>query len=240
MRRRSPHRSRRDPIASERALLAYRNARRLASEAYGPAAYRRASDAYFVAADAFEAEGGEAADLAVVLRQRARALAKRAAPQTQFPVSPKRTRRIYQRQRARGKPAAQAFRTAKERQQEPRVVGHVGDVNWPQYEGGPILKDVDGSYRLEYVIPPDEGRFYEIYLTDLDREPLPSWIDAPDVASYIGTSVAILRKRWNDPNPRVRAHARVDVAGYHGWHNLDSYPLRLTKREVQARYRRRA
>lgn len=235
-------RSQRDPIASERALLAYSNARRLAAVAYSPAGLQRASDAYFVAADAFEAEGGRAADLAVTLRQRARALAKRAAPQTQFPVSPERTRRIYARQRARGKPAAEAFRTAKKRQQEPRVVGHVGDVNWPQYNGGPILKAADGSYSLEYIVPPEESEYrrYEVYRMDLDKEPLPDWIDATDVARAVGMSATVLRKLWNHRDPQARAEARMLVASYHGWDNLDSYPLRLTKREVQARYRRRA
>lgn len=234
-------RSERDQIASEEALLAYRNARKLAEGAYHPEAYRRASEAYFVAADAFEAEG--VSDLAITLRQRARALAKAASPPTRFPVSPERTRRIYEQQRARGKPAAQAFQIAKERQQEARIVGHVGDVNWPAYEGGPILKNADGTYALEYVIPPEEeGRRarYEIYRTDLDKEPLPDWVDASDVAPFIGTSATILRKHWNDRDPRVRAYARVAVAAYYGWHNLDDYPLSLTKKEVQARYRRRA
>ena len=230
---------RRDPIASEAALLAYRNARQLAKDAYGPATYRRASDAYFVAADAFEAEG--VADLAITLRQRARALARQASPRKAFPVKAARTRRIYVEERARGRPAAEAYRVARERQEGPRVVGHVGDVNWPDEEGGPILKSADGSYSLEYVIPPEddeEDGLWTVYQTDLDKEPLPDWVDARGVAASSGTSASILRKAWNSPNPHARAFARMDVAGYHGWNNLDDYPLRLTRQEVEERYGR--
>ena len=236
------HRSRRDPIASPNALLAYRNARTLARNAYGPSGYQHAADAYFVAADAFEAEG--ITDLALVLRQRARALEKKVSPPTRFPVSPERTKRIYERQRARGRPAAEAYRIAQERQQEPRIVGSIGDVNWPAYDGGPIYKHPDGSYTLEYVVVDENDQprpRYYVYRVDLDKEPLPDWVDPSDVAETMGiTSPTALRKNWNSPDVRRRAWARWDVANYHGWENLDSYPLVLTRREVQRRYRRRA
>ena len=239
-RARQGFRSRRDPIASPRALLAYRNARTLARSAYRPGDYQRAADAYFVAADAFEAEG--VTDLALVLRQRARALEKRVSPRQSFPVSPERTKRIYERQRARGQPAAEAYRIAQERQQEPRIIGHIGDVSWPQYEGGPIYKSADGSYSLEYIVP-DENESrprYWVYRVDLDKEPLPEWVNPHDISQSTSISPTIIRKNWNDPNPRNRAWARWEVANYYGWENLDGYPLVLTRREVQQRYRRRA
>ena len=232
------HRSRRDPIASPNALLAYRNARTLARNAYGPSGYQRAAEAYFVAADAFEAEG--ITDLALVLRQRARALEKKVSPPTRFPVSPERTKRIYERQRARGRPAAEAYRIAQERQQEPRIVGHIGDVNWPAYDGGPIYRHPDGSYSLEYVVVDEERPRWYVYGTDLDKEPIPDWVDVREVAESSDMSPSVLRKDWNSRDVRRRAWARQTVANYHGWENLDSYPLSLTRREVQARYRRRA
>ena len=228
------HRSRRDPIASPNALLAYRNARTLARNAYGPSGYQRAAEAYFVAADAFEAEG--ITDLALVLRQRARALEKKVSPPTRFPVSPERTKRIYERQRARGRSAAEAYRIAQERQQEPRIVGHIGDVNWPEYDGGPIYRHPDGSYSLNYIIVDEERPRWYVYRVGLDKEPLPDWVDPTDVAPDATT---LLRKNWNSPNVRKRAWARWDVANYYGWDELDSYPLVLTRREIQSRYRRR-
>lgn len=238
--RSSRGRSQRDPIASPNALLTYRNAKRLEDRAYSPRAYKEASDAYFVAADAFEAEG--VTDLALVMRRRARALERKVSPPTRFPVSPARTKKIYERQRAKGKPAAEAFRIAQERQQEPRIVGTLGDVNWPAYEGGPIYRSADGSYSLEYILI-DESRTpprYYVYRTDLDKEPLPDWINPRDVAQTVGGSPSLLRKAWNDRNPIARALARWEVANYYGWENLDSYPLVLTRREIQQRYRRRA
>jgi len=37
-------------------------------------------------------------------------------------------------------------------------------------------------------------------------------------------------------DPLERAHAWRDVGEYHGFDNLDEYPLTLTREEVQARY----
>ena len=114
--------------------------------------------------------------------------------------------------------------------------------NWPAYDGGPILRGEDGGYSLEYILSPEGSdlKYWEVYQVDLDREPLPNWVDAEGAAHSIGISASILKRRWRSKNVVERAHARVDVAGYHGWHNLDDYPLRLKKREVELRYRRRA
>lgn len=150
-----------------------------------------------------------------------------------------RTERLFRYYRRQGLSPTEALQRAKSGRTERRI-GHVGDVGWPEYEGGPIYKTEHG-YVLEYVIPPESERGkYEIYRVDLDRESLPSWVNAKGVASYIGGSPGVLHQRWRHPDPRVRASARLDVAGYHGWRNLDDYPLRLSKRETELRYRRRA
>ena len=150
-----------------------------------------------------------------------------------------RTKRIYSYHRRQGKPAQEAYRLAKW-QREHRIVGHIGDVNWLQHSGGPIMKDSSGNYSLEYVEPPNGGKKYIVYRVDLDKEPLPKWIDAKKVANTIGSSPGLIRLSWNSANPRKRALAREAVASHYGWFELDQYPLRLTKKEIQTRYRRRA
>ena len=57
------------------------------------------------------------------------------------------------------------------------------------------------------------------------------------VASSIGTSLSELRALFCSDNPLDRAHAYRAIGDYHGYANLDSYPVRLTSRtEVEARY----
>ena len=57
------------------------------------------------------------------------------------------------------------------------------------------------------------------------------------VASSIGTSLSELRTLFCSDNPLDRATAYRAVGEYHGFENLDSYPLRFdTRAEVEARY----
>lgn len=226
----------RDPLASERSLTALRYARSIAKRAYHPGTYAEAADAYSVAADSLEEEGKS--ELALAARERARGLRRKASPRRAEAPSKERTRRIYEHHRQAGKPAKEAFRLAKT-QREWRIVGNIGDVNWPNEEGGPIIKHADGSYSVEWIEPEDENnRRFRVYRVDLDVESLPSWIDARAVARANGTSQTVLRKAWRSKSPASRANARWVVASYHGWHELDSYPESYTRREIQTKYRR--
>lgn len=72
--------------------------------------------------------------------------------------------------------------------------------------------------------------------------PLPSydaWFhkDLASVAETMGRNVEELREDFVSDDPRVRAFAWVAIGEYHGFDNLDSYPLKFTSRaEVEARY----
>ena len=153
-----------------------------------------------------------------------------------------RRERLYRYYRRQGLPAGEAFDRAK-LLEGVRMVGWIGDKSWPEESGGPILQRSDGSYAVEHVEPPEEGGRrgrWTIHRVDLDRRPVPSWIDVNAVARFIGQPATILRRRWSSSDPRVRAGAVEDVAAYYGWNELDSYPLYLSRREVELRYRRRA
>jgi hypothetical protein len=144
----------------------------------------------------------------------------------------------YVRLRHEGYSAQQALRTARF---IASWVGGVGDKNFLDHSGGPIYKTESG-YRVDYVEPPSDDDDFEskrarwtVYQIDLDPG-LGDWADLKGVASYTGVSVQTLKKRMESTNYRELAHVLVDIAGYHGWHEFDQYPLSLTRKEVEERY----
>lgn len=57
------------------------------------------------------------------------------------------------------------------------------------------------------------------------------------VADYISSTVEEMIEWFCSENALDRARAYEAVGDYHGWANLDDYPLELTKTEVKRRYR---
>lgn len=140
-----------------------------------------------------------------------------------------------------------------------QVLGSVGDVNPIEYGGGYILRnDADDRPCLEYFdglesvvtkawdVDIDDTaqtdkikiRLYnadletsgERFMSDLD------WVDWSGIASYTGTPIEHYTASVLD-DLRTRAQAACDVASFHGWENLDSYPLELTLTELIARWK---
>jgi hypothetical protein len=128
-------------------------------------------------------------------------------------------------------------------QPEWKEVGHVGDVNWPEYDGGPVLVDETGVYspELEYVVVPEDEDYdsprarWEIYRVVLDQE-VPSWGELNAVADSAGQDPDDLREAFESDDPEERAWAYVTWAGHYGWIEFDSDPLVLTRLEVEKRY----
>jgi|SRR5579884_2340012 len=120
-----------------------------------------------------------------------------------------------------------------------KQIGTIGDVNFVEHGGGPVLVD-NGSASVEWVEPPEEdfdkpGATWTVYRTDLDQE-IPSWIDMVAVARTSGRSYMELAAGFMDPDPMVRAFAYWDVANYYGWSELDHYPLVLGRADIGKRY----
>jgi hypothetical protein len=62
--------------------------------------------------------------------------------------------------------------------------------------------------------------------------------DLAGVASFVGQTLQEMRDAFCSDDPRVRAFAYEALGDYHGWENLDSYPLTFTeRRDVEARYK---
>jgi hypothetical protein len=143
----------------------------------------------------------------------------------------------YDRLRREGYSAQQALRTARF---IASWVGQIGDVSFLDHSGGPVFK-TDKGYSVEYVEPPTEQDFdskkarWTVYRVDLEPG-MGDWANFKGVASFTGVSVADLKRRLQSEDYRKLAHALVDLASYHGWHEFDQYPLLLTRKEVEERY----
>jgi len=128
------------------------------------------------------------------------------------------------------------------RSNEHKQIGTIGDVNFPEYDGGPVYDRGDGTYYMEYVeIPSDDLDFgdpnarWTVYGVELDPG-VPSWGSLKDVARTVGADPKELKAAFESDDPMARAGAYMDWAGHYGWHEFDSYPLTLTCAETAKRY----
>jgi hypothetical protein len=138
--------------------------------------------------------------------------------------------------------AAPVKRSPRPRSASGRQIGTIGDVNFPEYDGGPVFDNGDGTYSAEYVeIPSDDLDFtdpnarWTVYRVDLDQS-VPSWGSLNDVARSAGQNPKELKRAFESDDPMQRAWAYVTWAGHYGWHEFDSYPLTLTCVETAKRY----
>lgn len=96
----------------------------------------------------------------------------------------------------------------------------------------------------------ETGHPWEVYRCDLGDSDFPDWPDWDDIARCIGREredfgedadpeddiPTLYKKQWRKGNALARACILEDVASYHGWYELDQYPLHLDAHEVYARY----
>jgi hypothetical protein len=144
-------------------------------------------------------------------------------------------------------------------------IANLGDANPLTYGGYFVYRDRTGKYGEEAeLLVVDEGRggryVYSVYRFGVDQLKLvdgylvspaytPDWPypiekhDAwfheklGDVAEHIGVTKEELEKAFISTNPLARAEAYRAVGDYHGWENLDAYPLtNLSRAVVEKRY----
>lgn len=140
------------------------------------------------------------------------------------------------------------------KQPEWEFVANLGDVSPLDYGGYFIFKDKTETYAPEaelLVEPCDDSNDgpYLVYRFTLDRFKMKrgylvalseyvEWFakDLESVASCVGSTEDELQDQFCSIDPLERAHAYRAIGEYHGFDNLDSYPLTLTRSEVEARY----
>ena len=147
-----------------------------------------------------------------------------------------------------------------------KLLANLGDVNPVDHGGLFVYQDLTGVYPEEcekLVSPDDDNGTWYMYRFILDRlelhgktclvpfgfttrtdlpypiETYSEWFnsDLASVASFIGSDVITLRNQFCSSDPLERARAYEAIGDYHGFENLDSYPLQFTNRaEVESRY----
>ena len=148
-----------------------------------------------------------------------------------------------------------------------KLLANLGDASPVDYAGLFVYADASGVYpeESEKLVSPDsdsgEWIVYRYSINRLEqygadsilipygfstRQDLPypietysEWFnsDLASVASFIGSDVITLRNQFCSSDPLERARAYEAIGDYHGFENLDSYPLQFTNRaEVESRY----
>jgi hypothetical protein len=139
------------------------------------------------------------------------------------------------------------------------LIANLGDVNPLEHGGYFIFRDKTGVYPEEAELLLVEDGDYTIYRFSLERlkmvkgflvplkynkswpypvERYDEWFHEQlgDVAASIGTTKQELEKAFTSANPLERAHAYRAIGDYHGFENLDSYPLtHMPRAEVEKR-----
>lgn len=148
------------------------------------------------------------------------------------------------------------------KQPEWEIIANLGDRSPFDYGGYFIYRDKTGVYpeEAELLIPEEDEKTYTIYRFVLDPlkmvngylvakkydrtwphplERYDEWFhkDLDGVASFIGSTKKELEEAFTSDEPLERALAYQAIGDYFGWDNLDSYPLQMTRREVENRYK---
>ena len=148
------------------------------------------------------------------------------------------------------------------RQPNWKLIANLGDVNPIDHGGYFVYQDTTGVYTEEaekVFVYEDSWQVYRFHLDRLKMvqgylvplryspdwpEPLfryDEWFhkDLASVALHTGQSVQALRTDFCSENALDRARAYEAIGDYHGYENLDGYPLTFTNRkEIEARYKK--
>jgi hypothetical protein len=139
-----------------------------------------------------------------------------------------------------------------------QLIANLGDATPLDYGGLFVFRDETGVHPEEMELlevqnpdADDDDLRYEVRRCVLERCTLtggilsdnsfhpehPAWFaaDLAGVASAIGSTKEDLERLLCSEDPLERAEAYRAVADYHGWDNLDSDPLTLTRAEAEAR-----
>lgn len=134
-----------------------------------------------------------------------------------------------------------------------KMVANLGDVDYITYGGTLVYTDTTGVYPAEAEIIVPVQDVWIVYRYILDRctyingilsdnrfhPELPAWfadnLDA--VCTTYSVELDDVIEQLCSENPVERAGAYQMIGEYHGWDNLDNYPLTFNHRDdMEARY----
>jgi hypothetical protein len=132
------------------------------------------------------------------------------------------------------------------------VLGTTGDVNALDYGGGVVYRHPDGHINWEWWDEEDEGAAspiagdpnfagkYTVYSATVEDpgEVMKwyNWVDYESMGRTMDMTVAEYRKLCRSANPLDRVRLMEDIVGYHGSHEVDQYPRKFTRAELEERW----
>lgn len=100
-----------------------------------------------------------------------------------------------------------------------------------------VFRRPDGTHYLEHTHGPSRGDDVEPMPWDVYEVPV---VDIPDDVykefAWVKERDKARLRAGRDRNVLVRAEEVAQIGDHHGWENLDSYPLRLTGKELRLRW----
>lgn len=123
----------------------------------------------------------------------------------------------------------------------------IGDINPIDYGGGIVYQDTTGVYdpELVYFEPASDKEWHNdkknckvtIYRLILERDITREWWykELPEIAKYAGFEVKDIKP---DMSIQDKAILYSDLISYFGAYEFDQYPIVMTQREAEVRYRK--
>lgn len=110
------------------------------------------------------------------------------------------------------------------------ILGILGDVNAAEYGGGVVFVYNDGqnqSIEVEYCLGDESSPTREVnrFVVEPDVFADLRWVNWGAIRNDWPMNWEPLEVMGKSPNPVDRARVYVAVADYHGWANLDGYPM---------------
>lgn len=124
-----------------------------------------------------------------------------------------------------------------------KIYGHIGDNDPIEHGGGIVFKNEDDQNpTLIYFVchPADNGYFVDVHTIDIAENVFEDvdWCksDIVELSVYVDIPILQLTEYAKSDNVLTRADVYAAIAGYWGWHNLNSEPLVLSLEKCEDEY----
>jgi hypothetical protein len=125
-----------------------------------------------------------------------------------------------------------------------RILGNLGDKHPLDYGGLIVYEVLDDD--LEYIQaeywnePLEENRPYWVYRFDIPKDVFRdlNWVSGhwDRIAQFAGMSTEALFRMGYSEDPLERAEVYRLVGEHEGWENIDEYPEKLSREEMEERW----
>lgn len=125
------------------------------------------------------------------------------------------------------------------------VLANLGDAYPLDYGGHIVFQAEEPNGRITYHSElwdqplKDRGKdIYEVYRWDIEPDAVEDldWADINWVADSIGMDRAEFEASGRSEDPRIRALFYENVGRHSGFSNLDAYPVRFSRKEMEKRW----